>query len=170
MKYLLFTIILLMSISTQVVGQDYDKQVIRSAKMMTSALEKQDFDEAIKYIHKNVIAMAGGADSMKSIMKEAAEIKNNDGYEILQTVTIGPGSYIEAGEEIHTIVAQEQIFRLSDNKFKTDVYLLGVSEDNGDTWTFVNLEAYNQENIKIFFPNFNEMLRLPAPPRAELLK
>lgn len=171
MKIIQLTFLFLISISISVSAQgEYDKAIMKGAKLMTSALSKSDYTTAVEYIHPNVISMAGGKESVKSILEETAAMKKRDGYNIIQTNTLGNGEYTQAGDEIHTIVGQEQIFELGDMKFKTDVYLLAVSGDKGESWKYVNLEAYNQKSIKIFFPNFNDFLKLPAAPVAVLLK
>lgn len=171
MKNLQLTFLFLVAISFSLSAQGkYDKEVTKGAKMLTSALQIEDYATAVEYFHPNVIAMAGGKASLRSILKETAEMKKKDGFDIIQTTTLGSGDYIDAGNEIHTIVGQEQVFKLGNMKFKTDVYLLAISDDNGTNWKYVNLEAYNQDNIKIFFPNFNDNLKLPAPPIAVQLK
>lgn len=169
MKYLTLTFVLLSTYYTQLSAQNFDKAVLKAAKIMTMAIEKGDYDVAVTYVHPNVIDMAGGIESMKAILKDRAEIKRHEKFVVIQTNTISAGDYVHAGPEIHTIVAQEQVFKLGDSKFKTDVYLLGISTNQGKTWTFANLEAYNQKSIKLFFPHFNDILRLPAPPRAVLV-
>lgn len=169
MKNLTLIFVFLSAYCVQLSAQNFDKAVLKAAKIMTMAIEKGDYDVAITYVHPNVIEMAGGIESMKTILKDRAEIKRHENFVVIQTNTISAGDYVHAGPEIHTIVAQEQVFKLGDSKFKTDVFLLAISSNQGKTWTFANLEAYNQKSIKVFFPHFNDILRLPAPPRAELV-
>lgn len=168
MKYILSFIFA--SFSLLSFAQNYDAAVLKGAKSYTTAIEKNQFEKAVGYVNPNIISMAGGTESILSIMKETKETKKEQGYEVIQTTTKSVGDYYEAGEEIHTLVTQDQIVKIGEAKFKTKAYLLAVSSDQGSSWTYVNLEAYNQKSIKIFFPNFNDDLQIPGPSAADMIE
>ena len=46
-------------------------------------------------------------------------------------------------------------------------YFLASSNDDGQTWTFVDLEPYDQESIKTFVPSFSGELEIPKVEFAE---
>jgi len=49
-------------------------------------------------------------------------------------------------------------------------WLLGVSSDQGKTWTFIDGGKLNAEAIKQYFPNFPAKLTLPAKQVPQLEK
>ncbi len=168
MKYILSLIFA--SFTFLSMAQNYDAAVMKGAKSYTLAIEKNQFEKAVEYVNPNIVSMAGGKESILSIMKDIKVTKKEQGYEVIQTTTKSVGDYYEAGEELHALVTQDQIVKIGEAKFKTKAYLLAVSSDQGTTWTYVDLEAYNQKSIKIFFPNFNDNLKIPGPSPAEMIE
>ena len=41
-------------------------------------------------------------------------------------------------------------------------FLLGVSNDRGKTWTFIEAEKLTPENVRLVLPTYDPRLKLPA--------
>jgi hypothetical protein len=53
---------------------------------------------------------------------------------------------------------------------KLPTYLIGVSEDAGKTWKFIDTGKVGNERLTKFFPALSPELKVPPKPAPEMLK
>ena len=72
-----------------------------------------------------------------------------------------PGDIYSTGDNLFSLVPQTIILKIPNGKLKTESYLLALSENNGDTWYFIDTSQLTMDNVKEMLPNYNMDLRIP---------
>ncbi len=132
-----------------------------SSDSIIGCLFKYDFDGYVDKIYPPVVEMAGGKEVYLKDAKAAAEAWKNAGFINHKMTFKEMLPFVNAGDEIHTIVTYEGEYRMKDYAFIGNIFLLAISKDNGYHWSFLNLESYDNTSIKDFIPNYNSALQFP---------
>ena len=140
-----------------------DTAVIKEqAELTAKALVNDDYETVIKFTYPKVIELVGERARMISIMKKGKSEMKEQGISF-DKVTIGkPSETVIAGDEIHCLVPQTVYMKVPNGKIKSESQLIGVSQDKGVIWFFIDAVNLNNENVKRVLPNYNFDLILPS--------
>ena len=69
---------------------------------------------------------------------------------------------VKAGEELHCTVSGTLKLKLGEDSFDNPINLLAASQDEGENWKFIDLSFYNENSLKLYLPDFNNALKIPA--------
>jgi hypothetical protein len=58
-------------------------------------------------------------------------------------------------------IPYDQVLQLSDRQIRTRSYLIGISQDSGKTWRFVDGVKITRENIQLIIPSYGGRPPLP---------
>lgn len=142
-------------------AQKHKSTIIKAAKTFASAQLKNNVDKLVELTHPNIVSMAGGVAAYKSLIQESESLEKSQGFKTERITTVDASEVLRAGAEIHSVVTRTVIIKIGEAKFETESYLLAASSDNGKKWSFVDLAAYNYDNILKFFPDFNPNTIIP---------
>lgn len=81
-----------------------------------------------------------------------------------------PVQIVRAGQDLLTIVPVKQVMIVPEGELHISSHLLGVSSDNGKSWTFVDTAKLTPENVRSVLPHFNPELKLPPKQRPTLVQ
>jgi hypothetical protein len=131
MKQLLI-ILTILTFSLRLLGQD-TAIVRQQANLIAKATIEGDSKTVIAYTYPKLVSMAGGKNVMASIADSAMKQLHNRGITI-ESVTIGsPGAFYKAGNEIHCLVPEKLVLKVSVGRAISKSYLLAISDDEGKT-------------------------------------
>lgn len=136
----------------------------QAASASIAAFRGDDFKAYVKLIHPAAIEDAGGREKMIQITRhgKVALDEQTKGYDASVRM---PTRVIEGTREIYTVVPQTVSLRLENSEtFDRQSYLLGVSENNGRSWTFID-GGTEAAKIREMLPGFPQSERLPNEPR-----
>lgn len=123
------------------------------------AIKTSDIDILTKLTHPNVVKMGGGYDYAYSAHLEDKQMYNQMQLRLSTMFTKGESKIIEAGEELHALVPYVKEFvKLDGSSYNEENFYLAASQDQGMSWTFVDMKKYDSESIKFFVPNYNGRL------------
>ncbi|MEJ2880400.1 hypothetical protein [Pedobacter sp. GR22-6] len=161
------TLFLIAFITWGIAVQAQDTAIVKQqAQIMLTAFLKGDLNTLVNYTYPKVVSMMGGKAKMMSMIKTGTEKMKEVGTSF-RSGTIGKVSKIyPSGKELHCTVDQNLIMGVKGGYLTTDSQLLGISGDNGKTWTFITLSNLNSTQLKQLFPEFNKALvvKKAAPP------
>lgn len=163
-------ILLLGVFSFSVSGQSQVEALLRDAKTFNESYMKKDFGTYVKMMIPSVVEIAGGAEVMETNVKDMYELTLGGGVTIESTTPTKPGKIMIAGDELHSLLPQKMINKIGKTKFSKVAYFLASSSDDGKTWTFLDLEPYDAESIKIFVPSFTGEIDIPEVAQPELIE
>lgn len=166
----IFILFALVSIAINLNGQSQVENLFRDAKEFNQAYLENDFDKFTSLMIPSIVELAGGHDIMVKVSKEQFKTMTSEGMEFVSIKPLKPGKIMLAGEDLHAILPQEVITKLGKDKYKRTAYYLASSNDDGDSWTFIDLDPYDSESIKTFVPSFTGDLEIPEIEYAEKIE
>jgi hypothetical protein len=132
-----------------------------SSDSIISCLFENNFEGYVEKIYPPVVEMAGGKEVYLKEAQATAQAWKNAGFTNQKMTFKNVLPAVKAGDEIHTIVTYETEYLMKDYIFAGNIYLLAISKDSGQHWSFLNLESYDRESIADFIPNYNFDLPFP---------
>lgn len=155
------------------VGSADDAEIKKVAKAKAeecqTAFIKGDFEKFADLSHPLVVSAGGGRKKMIEGM--AAEIKKMkaDGTEFKAVKVSDPTDPVPAGKVLYICVPFTFELATKDNRVAIKSALLGVSDDGGKTWTFVDTLP-GRASIKKSFPDLPDKLVFPKQEAPMVIK
>lgn len=178
-KTLLFTITFVISLYT---SQGQGTTATAGSTASSTAFIKQeaqncgravltsDFQSIVRYTHPRIVKKLGGKDAMMSILKTGVAQMKAIGTAIVD-VSIGqPEAPKKFGTWTTSIVPQHLVIKVSGGKLYCESTLLGISEDGGKHWVFVDLGQMGKDEFKLLFPELNGKIVIPEAKAPKFVK
>jgi len=163
MRSFILTLILGFTFAGIIAAQnDFSKKILFDSGKYANAIIDKDIAGIINYMHPNIVKMGGGDEFMKTQIEQQVNVYSDQNISLTNIVFDKPGEIVKAGSELHCVIQQTQILKMGEKDFENKGNLLAVSLDQGESWKFVDLAQYDTESLKLFLPNFNEALKIPA--------
>lgn len=164
MKTLISTFFaLVVSATTYAQHQDI---IALEVKKYNQAFLNKDYDTYVSHMIPSVVKVAGGVELMKGIVIDQAEIYDKSKMSIISIEADSIGLTTKGEKVYHAILRQDVIMKIGENKFNKKAYYLAESDDKGKSWTFLDLEPYDQQSLKVFLPSLPEELNIPTAKPA----
>jgi len=144
--------------------------MLRDAQSYNKAYLDKDFKTFTSMTVPSIVELAGGAEVMIDVSKEQYETMTSAGMKFISIAPNKPSKIMLGGSDLHAILSQQVITKIGGDKYEKTAYYLASSNDEGKSWTFVDLEPYDAESIKIFVPSFTGELEIPAVEYAEKIE
>lgn len=145
-----------------------DIQVLlqRQATACAKSLLSGDYETFAAYTHPRIIAAMGGKRAMIDRLKSATDDMKAQGY-VFDTTTIGNASPpFPVQNWLLSYVPMQIVIQARGGHLKRPGILLGISEDLGLHWTFVDLTGNTTADA--FFKIYPELVgKMQFPPRSE---
>lgn len=132
------------------------------AEEIQTALVKGDFGKVADLTHPQVVKMLGGKDKMLAVMAESLTAMKEAGLEFKDLKIADPSDLVKAGKEMYIVVPHSLEMTGRGKRLAVKGALVGVSEDGGKTWVFVDANV-GRETIKKVLPGLPDSLSIPKP-------
>jgi len=152
MKHILYSIFLLASFQCV----NAQENLLKSASEYTQAIVDRDFDKVISMTLPSIVKMGGGAELMiKDLYNERQQMVNT-AMDFVSVKIGNPSQMFESNGDKQVLLPIT--YRMVSNLSELDVNarLLGVSKNDGKSWYFLDIEKYDKESLKSFYPNLSE--------------
>jgi len=166
----LFAFLLLGFITINLNAQSQVENMLRDVESYNKAYLDKDFETFTAMTVPSIVELAGGTELMVEISKEQYKTMTSTGMKFVSITPNKPSKIMLGGDDLHAILSQQVVTQLGDDKFEKTAYYLASSNDEGKTWTFVDLEPYDNESIKTYVPSFSGELEIPAIEYAEKIE
>lgn len=143
--------------------------VKHQANLMAEATFKEDYQTVIAYTHPSLIAISGGKDKLHQLIVERMQELKSQGITSINGSIGSPGKFYRSGNELFCLLPEDIIITASAGRYHSKSYLLGVSNDNGKNWTFLDVGSMPVNTLHRLLPNFNNDLKIPPPVKPEFL-
>jgi hypothetical protein len=131
-------------------------EVKKLAQELAKAVVKQDYAGVIDLTHPAIVKEMGSR--MKAI--ELIELMmKGAGFSYKEMKVGDPGEFHSQGANTFVVIPIKLEVNSPRGLLRGDSYLLGISPDDGKTWTFV--EGYSMEKAEKLLPKLPEKLKLP---------
>jgi len=161
MKSALLTLIALGMLGAPAFADAFTATIKKEAQACTDALLAQKYDVVADATHARVIEAAGGKDHMIEMIKTTMAKAEEKGIKMKSTEIGTPGDVTKIGAMTVSIVPKHTVMSFPGGKVSSDSALLGISDDDGKTFKFIEIGSMPKEQIEKLFPEFVGKLTLP---------
>lgn len=146
--------------------------VKKKAAEMGEAFKKEDFATFVDMTYPKVVEVVGrGRKNMIAELEAGMKQFKEKGY-TFRSLTVGePGEMLTEGPNTFVVVPTVTEITTPDGKSTLKSYLLGISPDDGKTWTFVSGDGLGTaEERQRLLPKLPRALALPEPQEPKINK
>lgn len=147
-------------------ADDLTATIKREAQKCADAFVAGDYEGIVHYTHPRLIKLMGGKEAMIATLKEGVAEMQASGAGIISATAGTPQAPKKIGTWIASIVPEHLVMKVQGGKLIRDSYLLGISEDGGRTWVFVDIGQTSKEQFAQVFPELDGKITLPEPKKG----
>jgi hypothetical protein len=148
---------------------DAKKNARTQAETIQNTLIKGDYGKLADLTHPKAVEKFGGRDKMVALLEKEMKGLADRGTVLSSVKVFEPSQPAAAGKELYITVPFSLVIKVPGGRLLTKGVLLGVSEDQGKTWRFIDCSP-GAKTIKNLFPDLPTTLVVPAknePPTFE---
>lgn len=132
------------------------------AEQLAEAFDRKDYDKAASLTYPKQVELMGGREGMVGILNRVGKQAEAENMKLLSTTVGEPEEIIRIERQLFAIVPTTLKIKRPEGIFVGNGFLIGVSNDDGESWTFVDGSGgRNQEKLSSFFPGAAGKLKLP---------
>jgi hypothetical protein len=117
----------------------------------------------------DVKVIIAGKEQLAQLITERMDEQKKQGITGFEGSVGKPGKIYKAGDELLCLLPENIIMTTSVGRYRSRSYLLAVSDNNGESWTFLDVGKMPADILHRLLPNFNNELKIPPPVKAEFL-
>ena len=152
----------LISVCTVVSFAQNPNTIIKTQAMdMANALIKKDFPAFIKYMHPNIIKLAGGKEKALQRMDTVNAMAAQFGATIKRIVIGNPGKIINYKNQLQVTLPETSEMTSGFGNVAFETTLIAISTDAGKNWYFIDTSIYNMKDVKKAMPDLSPELVIP---------
>lgn len=155
-----FTQLALLLFPAQVDLDAVVKEVQRQAQAAADAVVAEEFETLADLTYPKVVEQMGGKAKMVEILKSAFKRMKAQNMMILASTADAPVKIYRAGAVLMTVVPVKIEMGTPDGKLTLRSFLVGVSVDKGEKWTFIDGNI-GEEKIREILPNMPREMKFP---------
>ncbi|MDB6076271.1 MAG: hypothetical protein JWO82_18 [Akkermansiaceae bacterium] len=161
MKSPLLTALVLGFLSSGALADDYTATIKKQAQACADAMIAKNFEAMADTTHPRVLEAMGGREQMLTTVKAAVAKIEEQGFKITSSEIGTPEDVKKIGAMTVSIVPDRIVIKVPGGKLTSESHLLGISEDEGKTFKFIDIGPIKKEQLEQIFPEFAGQLTLP---------
>ena len=137
------------------------ERIHEQATALVAAYRANEYEKALQMTYPRIMELAGGREKMLALVKQAAGEMNKKDFKV-DSVDVGePSDPVQGNNKLFSIVPETLHLIMPHAIGESPGYLLAISADQGETWTFVDGAGLTAENVRSICPDFPDALKLP---------
>lgn len=134
----------------------FKEHIKKEAERMSNYLLTKEYKSFIKCMYPPLIEKMGGEDQMLSILEKGLP----DGNSIEKVSISIPSDTILVQNQIQCTLKEDIVMKVKGGKLLYTSTLIGLSDDNGKTWFFLDANGRSLQSLKEGFPNLSDQLNI----------
>ncbi|MBX2827509.1 MAG: hypothetical protein KTR22_05070 [Flavobacteriaceae bacterium] len=168
--YSIFLTTFFLLLATIGVSQNpYEAQITNDSRAMGKAFISQEYKSLAEYTYPLVVEMVGGKDGMIAILGDTMGKMKEQGLEFSKIEFGKPSQVHPAGDELHCLLLQTLHLKTPNGTVISNSYLLGISQNQGKKWYFLDVADLTNETVYEMFPEYNSELVIPAKQEPQFI-
>lgn len=135
--------------------------LVKQAQEYSDAVVKGNYDGIAKLTHADIISMGGGLDFLISDLKAESQSLNAQGLQYTSSEVGSHPEFYKSDGQLQTVIPVKYYLTMNSEKVESWSNLFAASSDEGETWTFVNLEKFDEASLREFVKNVSTELVYP---------
>jgi hypothetical protein len=146
------------------------KRAKKQAVHIGRAFMEKDYAFIVDHTYSRVVELGGGYDNMLALITAEMEAMEREDSLVVKSFKVGkPYNLLQTDPEWYCIVPKTSVFDMPTLTMTSHSCLVGVSENNGKTWTFVDCNGITEMSFNIIFPYIHpDQLNIPQTTFPEL--
>jgi hypothetical protein len=152
-------------------AEDIDVKKVAKAKAeeVQTALVKGEFEKLVDLTHPKAVELLGGKEKMVAKMTKEIKEMETKGFGFKSVKISDPSDPVQMGKQLYLLVPFSLELKAPNARIITKSSLVGVSEDGGKTWVFVDITP-GRDKIKEVLPNLPDSLVFPKAEPPTIIK
>ena len=138
--------------------QQMEQLFSEDIREMGEALAKADYERFVGYNLPMFIQNYGGKDKLIDMMQQILAEYEAGGVQIRGSEFKDILDIRNSGSNIQALLASEFRLRMDGRDSVINQKMLAVSEDNGNSWYYINLDGMTRDKLKGFYPQLIETI------------
>lgn len=156
---------------TMLISYGQDNELLKSdLEKFTTAYLDADVDTYVKYTIPTVIEKAGGAEQMTVVAQQELDMYRQGGMQIKTIIPESMSKTYQGDPNQYVVVGQQVVMQVGEADFVKTAYYLAETGDQGNTWKFLNLEAYSRQDLDNYIPGLPAELSIPGAAEPMIIK
>lgn len=168
-KYSVILLVSIFTLSPWAGGQNLSTTIKVQAMDMATALMKNDFTRFSKYMHPDIISIAGEKEKMKTKMDSVYGAMKLFGISFKRYWIGSPGKIINYKDQLQAILPQSTTLKTPFGELTAETYWIVISKDKGKNWYFIDTNVYKADKIKKILPDLSPKLIIPPFKKPTLV-
>jgi hypothetical protein len=135
--------------------------LVTQAQEVNDAFRRRDFARMIDLTYPKAIEVAGGREKMIELLAKGMKEMEAEGVVVLSSSAAAPTQIVRASGSIYAVVPTTLKAKAQEGVFQTESAMIGISSDNGATWTFIDAGGKDQKELRSILPDIVDKLNLP---------
>ena len=174
MKFLVTSLSLLLictSLISQTLSSDSASQFNAEKQGMTMAklLLKKEYKGFTAFTYAPIIKMAGGLDKMASYMEQSFKGMEGEGFTIANVTVENCSKIIHTEKQFQCTLTEVIELKHTDGKLIQKSTLIGISNDKGVTWTFIDTHGETLKKLQVTIKELSNELIIPKQQEPEII-
>ena len=146
----------------------YYKSLKVQATQLSDAVLGGDYAKVADLTFPKLVELMGGRTQFMATLEQSMKDTQSEQFQLLSTTVDDPQDIIEVEKRIYAIVPTTMNIKVPEGTLVGRSFMIAVSDDNGENWTFVAAAGDDQGRLKILFPAAADKLRIPKTEKPVL--
>ena len=146
---------------------DPERAVKEQARAACDAFVHGDLDKFASLTNPKLVQAMGGRERMIELLKSGQKEMATRGIQLLSASLQPKVELAQGGDDWFAVVPYDLEMSVPEGRALIKTWLLGISADQGKSWTFVDGGKLNADGAKRLFPHFPAKLTLPAKQQPQ---
>ena len=142
---------------------------IKDGTSMAKLLLKRNYKGFTAFTYAPIIKMAGGLDKMASYMEQSFKGMEGEGFTIANVIVEKCSKIIHTQTQLQCTLSEVIELKHSDGKLIQKSTLIGISNDKGATWTFIDTHGETLKKLQETIKELSNELVIPKQEEPEII-
>ncbi len=125
----------------------------RDVTACTRAFFDQDYTTFQKYVPQKLVNAIGSDKKFRASLQRATMDWNDKGLYLKEITAGDPEPPFEVAGRMVTHISQRLVMTTPKGNLRTNSWLLGISDNGGRDWVFIDMAQTTQQKLRILFPD-----------------
>jgi len=148
-------VVVLLGLFNVVYSQTNSTNLNSQLEMMRKYFLEKKYNEFLNFTYPKVVEMMGGREKSIKATKASIEKMEKEGYTFVNIKFKNPSKFIKKGTETQFTITQELLMKTPKGNILAEYTMIGISNDNGKNWKFIDTSGKSKEVMRKYFPNLS---------------
>lgn len=150
--------------------RDAKEAARRDGAAMYVALHDGDLERFASYTYPGLVKLFGGKLKMIATIEKARPNLEAKGLRMESAEVGAVTQFVETNGQLQVMLPLNQVVTVPEGEIHLSGSLLGISDDRGKTWTFIDAEKLTSENVRLVLPTYDPRLKLPERKEPQFVR